>query len=103
MKSAVSLDDVPDPEMRKLLIEAIYVTDGRLSEKEATGSFQPKPPPPEIRVGESHSFAVELDLFPHIKNGRDKIAGWDGKQSRAVTNANKMFWTHTKLPTRFLF
>lgn len=34
---AVSLDDVADPEMRRLLLEHLYTTDWRKSEREAAG------------------------------------------------------------------
>ncbi|KAJ8930963.1 hypothetical protein NQ314_016177 [Rhamnusium bicolor] len=40
MTPAVSLDDVPDPEMRKLLIQRMYTTDWRNAEREATANFK---------------------------------------------------------------
>lgn len=102
MKSAISLDDIPDPEMRKFVCDALYTTDGRRAEKEATGSFTLKPLP-VISLVENVSFGIDAEILPNLPEGEWRTKGfeWDPRQTRSVTNANKMFWSTTKLPTRY--
>lgn len=101
MKSAVSMDDIPDPVMRKFVCQAVYTTDARFAEKEATGSFELRPPPSELIVGRNPSFNINIEAFASLeKEWLDKAKDWDSMQVRMLTNADKMFWNNTQLPAR---
>lgn len=102
MKSAVSLDDIPDKGMRKFICEALYTTEARMSEKEATVSFKSKPPPSDLIIGENPTFNIDVEVFPQLENGWiRKVNDWDTMQVRKLTDSNKMFWNNTELPTRY--
>lgn len=92
MAPACCLDDVPNADMRKLLIEQTYSTEWRKAEKEATENF--KPVEPHIaEIGEKDNVQLEIDLYkPLGKKFRIQGKQWDEDQHRSYCDPTKEFW-----------
>lgn len=104
MKSAVSLDDIPDPKLRKFLCDSLYKSEAQLVQKEVVGSFYLKPLQKVMsRRDNEANFTIESEVIPKLPKGwSGKINDWDRRQIRSITNRDKMFWTTTKLPKRYM-
>lgn len=92
MAPACCLDDVPDPAMRKLLIDQTYTTEWRKAEKEATENFKPVKPCVE-EIGLKDNVKIEIDIYKPLDE-KFRLMGkqWDDDQPRGYTNPTKDFW-----------
>lgn len=92
MAPACCLDDVPDPAMRKLLVDQTYTTAWRKAEREATDDFKPLEPCIS-EIGQKDTVGLEIDLFPPLgENFRTKGKEWDENQIRAACDPTEDFW-----------
>ncbi|VEN56170.1 unnamed protein product [Callosobruchus maculatus] len=98
MTPAVSMDDIPDPEMRKLLINRMYTTEWRNAEKEATLNF--KKIIPEISTIETtDTVTLKVDQYlPIPEQYRDRGKNWDDEQIRGYADPTRDFWIHKDPP-----
>lgn len=102
MKSAVSIDDVPDPEMRKFVCEALYTTETSLVQKEAAGPVTARPIPETALEGKI-SFQVDVETCPQLPDGwRDKSEEWDKEQQRASVDTTRVFWENSDVAKRLV-
>lgn len=92
MAPACCLDDVPDADMRKLLIEQTYTTEFRKSMKEATENFKPVEPC-IAEIGQKDTVDLEIDLYkPLDEKFRIRGKQWDDDQIRGDCDPTKEFW-----------
>ncbi|KAJ8979525.1 hypothetical protein NQ317_017673 [Molorchus minor] len=98
MTPAVGIDDVPDPEMRKLLIDCMYTTEFRNAEREATSNFKRPPMCTQLyEVGDVVKYKV--DAFKPIEERFNRQArDWDTAQTRYYADATREFWIHKDPP-----
>ncbi|CAH2002618.1 unnamed protein product [Acanthoscelides obtectus] len=98
MTPAVSMDDIPDPEMRKLLINRMYTTEWRNAVKEATLTW--KKIIPEISTIETtDTVALKVDQYlPIGEQYRDRAKAWDDEQMRGYSDPTRDFWIHKDPP-----
>lgn len=92
MAPACSFDDVPDPNMRQLLINQTYTTEWRKAEKEATANF--KPVEPHIfEIGQRDNVKLETDVYkPLNENFIGRSKQWDENQLRGYCDPTTEFW-----------
>ncbi|KAK5646734.1 hypothetical protein RI129_005198 [Pyrocoelia pectoralis] len=92
MTPAVSIDDVADPEMRKLLCNYMYTTEFRKAEKEAVMGENTR----EIQKSTLDSrdpVKLYTELNPPLPLGwREKGKSWDSKQKRGLVDPTETFW-----------
>ncbi|KAB0797504.1 hypothetical protein PPYR_08497 [Photinus pyralis] len=93
MTPAVSMDDVPDPEMRKLICDYMYTTDFRRAEKEAAmGENTREIATSTLDVG-LDPVKLRTELYPPLPLGwREKGRAWDSRQMRALVDPTETFW-----------
>lgn len=92
MAPACCLDDVPDPDMRKLFIDQTYTTEWRKAEKEATANFKPVEPS-ILDIGQKDNVKLEIDAFkPLEEKFRIKGKQWDDEQPRCLCDPTTEFW-----------
>lgn len=100
MKSAVSIDDVPDPEMRKFVCQALYTTESSLVQNEAAGPVTARPIP-ETALEGNISFKIAVETCAQLPDGwRDKSEEWDKEQIRATVDTTRAFWENSDLSKR---
>ncbi|KAK9870556.1 hypothetical protein WA026_008117 [Henosepilachna vigintioctopunctata] len=100
----VSLDDVPDPEMRKLLLDYMYTTDFRKADLELLSMVKMEQrvlPDTLIEHGNfvenKNYFSVNFNPKPSMlyelsAELNSKGAKWTNEQLIAETNATELFW-----------
>ncbi|XP_065163358.1 uncharacterized protein [Atheta coriaria] len=101
MQSAVSVDDVDDPEVRNLLLSYMYTTDSRRAMKEAhdfielekkSGIHSDYPHPCQIKDEGVTRFVPSI--IPPIDKDTSKVfKTWDHKQMRATVDPTVNYWT----------
>ncbi|KAG5896056.1 hypothetical protein JTB14_011051 [Gonioctena quinquepunctata] len=98
MTPAVSMDDIPDPEMRKLLCEHMYTSEWRRAEKEATASFK-KTIPQIGKIETRDTASLKHDIYKPIGE-KFRRAGkkWDDTQLRGYSDSTREFWIHKDPP-----
>ncbi|KAJ8951821.1 hypothetical protein NQ318_019795 [Aromia moschata] len=98
MTPAVSIDDVPDPEMRRLLIDCMYTTEWRAAEREATSDF--KRPPMCTQTYETGDVVkMRVDPYKPIEERFNRRAiDWDRAQTRSYADTTREFWIHKDPP-----
>ncbi|CAH1179464.1 unnamed protein product [Phaedon cochleariae] len=98
MTPAVSIDDVPDPNMRKLLCDFTYTTEWRKAEKEGTVRFQKHIP--EIgKIETSDTVSLKTDIHkPLGKKFKSMGKSWEDQQLRGDSDPTREFWIHKDPP-----
>ncbi|XP_050307538.1 uncharacterized protein LOC126744223 [Anthonomus grandis grandis] len=98
MTPACSLDDVPDPEMRRLLCQFVYTSEWRNAEIEGASGFKPKIPN-FSKIETRDLVSLQTDLYPpleerFIKEGKP----WDDQQRRGSSDPTAQFWINKDPP-----
>lgn len=100
MTPACSMDDIPDPEMRKMLIQEMYTTEWRTYEREGARNFKHLEPCLSY-VGRRDNIKFEVELQkPLDQSLLLKGKAWDEKQLRGDVDPTKEFWLHKNPPVK---
>ncbi|CAG9771934.1 unnamed protein product [Ceutorhynchus assimilis] len=95
---AVSIDDTPDPEMRRLLCNYMYTTEWHRAEIEGASNFKPKQPN-IFEVEEKDTVTFKTELYPPLEERFIRPSKqWDDEQRRGTSEPTKEFWLHKEPP-----
>lgn len=100
---AVSIDDVPDPSMRELLIKYMYTTEWRKASEEAASPCSKVPRP--TKVGECGADPIHIEISPIViveEPYRKLGKTWDYVQKRAMVDPTYEYWSDFKPEGRCL-
>lgn len=95
MSPVVSFDDIPDPEMRKMLVKFMYTTDWKKATEEAALPINRLKSPQKVggSTGDPLEYKVEIGV-PLPLGWAQKCHDWDNKQTRASVNPTAQFWKY---------
>lgn len=98
MVPAIPIDDIKEPDQRKLLCRYMYTTQGRKAEKDATVYFKPvKPRIDQIETRDK--VTLRIDFTPPLNEKfREVCREWDHDQLRGNPNPTKEFWIRKDPP-----
>ncbi|XP_074035118.1 uncharacterized protein [Leptinotarsa decemlineata] len=98
MTPAVSMDDVPEAEMRNLLCQHVYTSEWRRAEKEATENFK-KIIPQIGKIETKDTVTLQTDLYKPINEKFRRLGRtWDDTQRRGFSDPTREFWIHKDPP-----
>lgn len=98
---AVSIDDVPDPDMRDLLCQFMYTTEWKKATEEAKIKMPPKKTPERVSESMGDPLKYEVEIVTSLPEGwRQQGKGWDKSQERAMVDPTKQFWLHKEPPVK---
>ncbi|KAF5298498.1 hypothetical protein FQR65_LT01277 [Abscondita terminalis] len=99
MTPAVSMDDVPDPETRRLLCNHMYSTEFRKAAQGAAAKVNDRPIARSIFEVGRDPVKVKVEVNPPLPHGwREKGKDWDHCQLRSLVDPTETFWKNKGPP-----
>ncbi|KAK9732141.1 hypothetical protein QE152_g13002 [Popillia japonica] len=96
---AISMDDIPEREMREMICKGVYQTDWRRAEEEVWKYLKKSKREVFDSIKDAdRGIEYTCDLYPPIpEKWRNYATKWDHKQIRASVDPTKQFWLNQKL------
>lgn len=97
----ISMDDIPDKDLRAKLVKFMYTTEWKEATEEAALPIQKKKCPESVADAMGDPITLEVSTLISLPEGwREKGRPWDKEQRRAKVDPTKQFWFHKDPPVK---